>query len=174
MHLTGFRVALTRTLNDYARKNGFIKESDENLTGDDVREGLTAIISIKLREPQFEGQTKAKLGNPEARTAVEAVLGEGLQEYLEKNPTDARAILEKCVLAAKARQAAKAARETVIRKGLLEGLALPGKLADCSGREPENSELFIVEGDSAGCSAKQARDRHFQAILPLRGKILNV
>ncbi|MBI4837053.1 MAG: DNA topoisomerase (ATP-hydrolyzing) subunit B [Candidatus Portnoybacteria bacterium] len=174
MHSTGFRVALTRTLNDYARKNGFIKDSDENLTGDDVREGLTAIISVKLREPQFEGQTKAKLGNPEARTAVEAVLADGLQEYLEKNPTDARAIMEKCVLAAKARQAAKAARETVIRKGLLEGLALPGKLADCSSREPENSEIFIVEGDSAGGSAKQARDRHFQAILPLRGKILNV
>ena len=174
MHATGFRVALTRTLNDYARKNGFIKDSDENLTGDDVREGLTAIISVKLREPQFEGQTKAKLGNPEARTAVESVLADGLQEYLEKNPTDARSIMEKCVLAAKARQAAKAARETVIRKGLLEGLALPGKLADCSSREPENSEIFIVEGDSAGGSCKQARDRHFQAILPLRGKIMNV
>ena len=174
MHLTGFRAALTRTLNDYVRKNGFLKDSEENLTGDDVREGLTAVISIKLREPQFEGQTKAKLGNPEARTAVEAVVADGLQEYLEKKPADAKAILEKCILASKARQAAKAARETVIRKGLLEGLALPGKLADCSSRDPENSELFIVEGDSAGGSAKQARDRHFQAILPLRGKILNV
>jgi DNA gyrase subunit B len=174
MHLTGFRTALTRTLNDYARKNGYIKESDENLTGEDVREGLTAVISVKLREPQFEGQTKAKLGNPEARTAVEAVVAEGLQEYLEKHPTDAKSVMEKCILAAKARQAAKAARDTVIRKGLLEGLALPGKLADCSNRDPENSELFIVEGDSAGGSCKQARDRHFQAILPLRGKILNV
>ena len=174
MHLTGFRTALTRTLNDHARKNGFLKDSDENLTGDDVREGLTAIISLKLKEPQFEGQTKAKLGNPEARTAVEAVVAEGLQEYLEKHPVEARSILEKCLLAAKARQAAKAARETVIRRGLLEGLALPGKLADCSNRDPENSELFIVEGDSAGGSCKQARDRHFQAILPLRGKILNV
>jgi DNA gyrase subunit B len=174
MHLTGFRTALTRTLNDYARKNGFLKEAEENLTGEDVREGLTAIISLKLREPQFEGQTKAKLGNPEARTAVEAVVAEGLQEYLEKNPLDAKEILGKCILAAKARQAAKAARETVIRRGLLEGLALPGKLADCSNRDPENSELFIVEGDSAGGSCKQARDRHFQAILPLRGKILNV
>ena len=174
MHLTGFRTALTRTLNDYARKNGFLKETEENLTGEDVREGLTAIISLKLREPQFEGQTKAKLGNPEARTAVEAVVAEGLQEYLEKNPIDAKEILSKCILAAKARQAAKAARETVIRRGLLEGLALPGKLADCSNRDPENSELFIVEGDSAGGSCKQARDRHFQAILPLRGKILNV
>ncbi len=174
MHLTGFRTALTRTLNDYARKNSFLKDSDENLTGDDAREGLTAIISLKLKEPQFEGQTKAKLGNPEARTAVEAIVAEGLQEYLEKHPVDARSILEKCLLAAKARQAAKAARETVIRRGLLEGLALPGKLADCSNRDPENSELFIVEGDSAGGSCKQARDRHFQAILPLRGKILNV
>ena len=174
MHLTGFRTALTRTLNDYARKNGYLKESDENLTGEDVREGLTAILSIKLSEPQFGGQTKAKLGNPEARTAVESVIADGIQEYLEKHPSDARLILEKCILAAKARQAAKAARETVIRKGLLEGLALPGKLADCSSREPENAELFIVEGDSAGGSCKQARDRHFQAVLPLRCKILNV
>ena len=174
MHLTGFRTALTRTLNDYARKNGFIKSNDDNLTGEDVREGLTAVISVKLREPQFEGQTKAKLGNPEARTATEAVVAEALAEFLEKSPSDARIILEKTVLAKKAREAAKAARDTVIRKGLLEGLALPGKLADCSSREASESELFIVEGDSAGGSAKQARNRNFQAILPLRGKILNV
>ncbi len=174
MHLTGFRTALTRSLNDYARKNSFLKNSDENLTGDDVREGITAVISVKLREPQFEGQTKAKLGNPEARTAVEAVMADALEEYLEKNPNDAKEVLGKCILAAKARQAAKAAKDTVLRKGILEGLALPGKLADCSSRKPEESELFIVEGDSAGGSAKQGRDRRFQAILPLRGKILNV
>ena len=174
MHLTGFRTALTRTLNDYARKNGFIKDSDDNLTGEDVREGLTAVISVKLREPQFEGQTKAKLGNPEARTAVEAAISETLAEFLEKSPSDARGILEKTLLAKKAREAAKAARETVIRKGILEGLALPGKLADCSSKDPAESEIFIVEGDSAGGSAKQARTRNFQAILPLRGKILNV
>jgi len=174
MHLTGFRTALTRTLNDYARKNGFLKESDPNLSGEDAREGLTAVVSVKLKEPQFEGQTKAKLGNPEARTAVEAVVSDALEEFLEKHPQEARAILEKCILAAKARQAAKAARETVLRKGILEGLTLPGKLADCSSRKPEESELFLVEGDSAGGSAKSARDRRFQAILPLRGKILNV
>ncbi len=174
MHLTGFRTALTRTLNDYARKNGYIKESEDNLTGDDVREGLSLILSVKIREPQFEGQTKARLGNPEARTAVEAVIGETLAEWLEKTPADARKILEKTILASKARKAAKAARETVLRKGILEGLALPGKLADCSSKDPAESELFIVEGDSAGGSAKQGRDRRFQAILPLRGKILNV
>ncbi|MBI2055258.1 MAG: DNA topoisomerase (ATP-hydrolyzing) subunit B, partial [Candidatus Sungbacteria bacterium] len=174
MHLTGFRTALTRTLNDYARKNSFIKNDDDNLTGEDVREGLTAVISVKIREPQFEGQTKAKLGNPEARSAVETAVAETLAEFLEKNPGEARTILEKTILAKKAREAAKAARETVIRKGLLEGLALPGKLADCSNREAAESELFIVEGDSAGGSAKQARSRIFQAILPLRGKILNV
>lgn len=174
MHLTGFRTALTRTLNDYARKNGFIKESDSNLSGDDVREGLTTVVSVKLREPQFEGQTKAKLGNPEARTAVESVMSEAFSEFLERNPQEARAILEKTILAKKAREAARAARETVIRKGVLDGLALPGKLADCSSRNPEESELFIVEGDSAGGSAKQARSRQFQAILPIRGKILNV
>jgi DNA gyrase subunit B len=174
MHLTGFRTALTRSLNDYARKNGYLKNSDENLTGEDVREGLTAVISVKLREPQFEGQTKAKLGNPEARTAVESAVAYGLEEYLEKNPNDAKGILGKCLLASKARQAAKAAKDTVLRKGVLDGLALPGKLADCSSRDPEDSELFIVEGDSAGGSAKQGRDRKFQAILPLRGKILNV
>lgn len=174
MHLTGFRTALTRGLNDYARKNNFLKSADENLTGDDVREGITAVISVKLREPQFEGQTKAKLGNPEARTAVDTVVAYGLEEYLEKNPNDAKAILGTCILASKARQAAKAAKDTVLRKGILDGLALPGKLADCSSRKPEESELFIVEGDSAGGSAKQGRDRRFQAILPLRGKILNV
>ena len=174
MHLTGFRTALTKTLNDYARKNGFLKNSDEKLSGDDVREGLTAVISVKLKEPQFEGQTKARLGNPEARTAVEIVVSNGLEEFLEKNPQDAKAIMEKCFLAAKARKAARAARETVIRKGILEGLALPGKLADCSNSNPEESELFLVEGDSAAGSSKQGRDRRFQAILPLRGKILNV
>ncbi len=173
-HITGFRVALTRALNDYARKNGFLKESDENLSGDDVREGLVAVVSVKLREPQFEGQTKARLGNPEARTAVESVVGEGIQIFLEKNPQDARAVLGKAILSAKARLAAKAARETVLRKGVLDGLTLPGKLADCSSRDPDVSEIFIVEGDSAGGSAKQGRDRRFQAILPLRGKILNV
>ena len=173
MHITGFRSALTRSLNDYAKKNGFLKDK-ETFTGDDVREGLNAIISIKLPEPQFEGQTKAKLGNPEARSIVESVTKEGLDDYLDKNPQDARSICEKILLAAKARKAAKAARETVIRKGAMEGLTLPGKLADCSSRKPEESELYIVEGDSAGGSAKQGRDRSFQAILPLRGKILNV
>ncbi|MDO8443545.1 MAG: DNA topoisomerase (ATP-hydrolyzing) subunit B [Candidatus Azambacteria bacterium] len=174
MHATGFRTALTRTLNDYARKNGYVKDSEDNLTGEDAREGLTVAISVKLREPQFEGQTKAKLGNPEARTATEAVIGESLGEWLEKNPSDAKKILERTILASKARKAAKAARETVLRKGIMEGLALPGKLADCSSDDPVESELFIVEGDSAGGSAKQGRDRKFQAILPLRGKILNV
>lgn len=174
MHLTGFRTALTRTLNDYARKNGYIKESDENLTGEDVREGLTVIVSVKLREPQFEGQTKARLGNPEARTSVEAVTGPSVAEWLEKNPIDARKIIEKAVLVQKARIAAKAARDTVLRKGVLDGLTLPGKLADCSSSDPAESELFLVEGDSAGGSAKQGRDRRFQAILPLKGKILNV
>ncbi len=173
MHLTGFRAALTRTLNDYGRKNNYLKEG-EKLSGDDVREGITAVISVKIPEPQFEGQTKARLGNPEARTAVEAVMSEAFEEFLEKNPVDARKILEKAILAAKARKAARAARDTVIRKGVLEGLALPGKLADCATQNPDEAELFIVEGDSAGGSAKQGRDRHFQAILPLRGKILNV
>ncbi len=174
MHLTGFRTALTRELNDYARKNNFLKSSEENLTGEDVREGLTAVISVKIAEPQFEGQTKAKLGNPEARSAVDLVVANALEEFLEKNPGDARDILGKCLLASKARQAAKAARDTVIRKGVLDGLALPGKLADCSSRKPEECELYLVEGDSAGGSAKQGRSRKFQAILPLKGKILNV
>ncbi len=173
MHSTGFRAAITRTLNDYGKKNGFLKE-EEKLSGDDVREGVTAVVSIKIPEPQFEGQTKARLGNPEARAIVETVVAEAFEEFLEKNPTDARKILEKVILSAKARKAAKVARETVIRKGILEGMALPGKLADCASQNPEESELYIVEGDSAGGSAKQGRDRHFQAILPLRGKILNV
>ncbi len=174
MHAIGFRTALTRALNSYARENGFLKEEDENLIGEDVREGLIAAVSVKLREPQFEGQTKAKLGNPEARSAVEAVMFQSFKEFLELNKEDARRILEKCLLAAKARQAAKAARETVLRKGILEGGGLPGKLADCQSRDPLQSELYIVEGDSAGGSAKMGRDRRFQAILPLRGKILNV
>lgn len=173
MHITGFRSALTRGLNDFAKKNNYLKDG-EALTGEDVREGLTSVISVKLPEPQFEGQTKAKLGNPEARTAVESVMGAALEEYLDKNPSDARQIFEKIFLAAKARKAARAARDTVIRKGAMEGMMLPGKLADCSSRKPEESELFIVEGESAGGSAKQGRDRRFQAILPLRGKLLNV
>jgi DNA gyrase subunit B len=173
-HISGFRTALTRCLNDYARREGFLKEKDENFTGDDVREGLTAVVSVKIRTPQFEGQTKAKLGNPEAKNAVEAAVSESLADYLERYPQDARAIVENCLLATKARLAAKAARQTVLRKGVLEGLALPGKLADCLSKKPEDSELYIVEGESAGGSAKQARDRGFQAILPLRGKILNV
>jgi len=174
MHSTGFRSALTRALNDYSRKNGFLKGDEANLSGDDVRDGLTAVISVKLPEPQFEGQTKAKLGNPEARTIVETVFADAFQEWLEKNPNDAKSILGKCILAQKARKAARAARDTVIRKGILDGMTLPGKLTDCSSKEPEESELFIVEGESAGGSAKQGRDRRFQAILPLRGKILNV
>jgi DNA gyrase subunit B len=173
-HLTGFRTALTKTFNEYARKNGLLKEDDENLTGEDIREGLTAVVSVKIENPQFEGQTKSKLGNPEAKVAVEAVVSEAILDFFEKNPSDARAILQKCILAQKARKAAKAARETVLRKGILEGLSLPGKLADCTTKNPEEAELFIVEGESAGGSSRQARDRHFQAILPLRGKILNV
>jgi DNA gyrase subunit B len=173
-HLTGFRTALTRSLNDYARKNNHLKEGEDNLSGEDVRDGFTGVISVKIKEPQFEGQTKAKLGNPEAKTAVEQVVSDGLDDFFERNPQDARIILEKCFLAAKARKAARAARQTVLRKGALDGLALPGKLADCASRRPEESELYIVEGESAGGSSRQARDRHFQAILPLRGKILNV
>jgi len=176
MHLTGFKTSLTRILNDYARKNSYLKEKEDNLTGDDVREGLVAIVSIKIASAvlQFEGQTKAKLGNPEARGAVETAMGIEFTDWLDKNPTDARAIMEKVLLAAKARVAAKAARDTVLRKGALDGFSLPGKLSDCSSRSAEESELFIVEGESAGGSAKQGRNRNFQAILPLRGKILNV
>ncbi len=173
-HLTGFRSALTRVLNDYARRNKLIGEKEENLTSEDVKEGLTAVISVKLRNPQFEGQTKAKLGNAEMRNIVSTIVYETLQEFLEEHPQDARNIIGKVALAARAREAARAARETVIRKGVLDGFALPGKLADCQSRDPKESELFIVEGDSAGGSAKQGRARSFQAILPLRGKILNV
>ena len=173
-HVAGFRTALTRSINAYARNKGYLKEKDGNLSGDDVREGLTTVISIKIREPQFEGQTKGKLGNMEAKTAVEAVLGDAFLIFLEEHPKDAEAIIGKCVLAAKARAAAKIARDTILRKGALEGFTLPGKLADCSSRHAEESELFIVEGDSAGGSAKQGRDREHQAILPLRGKVLNV
>ncbi|MFA6098246.1 MAG: DNA topoisomerase (ATP-hydrolyzing) subunit B [Patescibacteria group bacterium] len=174
MHLTGFRTALTRTINSFARKQGYLKEKDENLTSEDMREGLTAVISVKLRDPQFEGQTKAKLGNVEVKSAVDTVTSEGLMSFLEENPKDAEAIIGKCVLASRARLAARSARESVLRKGALEGMTLPGKLADCSSRNKDECEIYIVEGDSAGGSAKQGRDRNFQAILPLRGKILNV
>ncbi len=173
-HLTGFRSALTRLINDFARKGGFLKESEPNLTGDDIREGLTAVVSVKIRDPQFEGQTKGKLGNTEARTAVESVVSEALQDYLERYPQDTKAIIEKSVLSYKARKAAKAAKETILRKGVLDGLSLPGKLSDCTSRRPEESEIYIVEGESAGGSSRQARNRRYQAILPLRGKILNV
>ncbi len=174
MHLVGFKTALTRTLNNYARNKGYLKDKDDNLTGEDTREGLTAVISVKLKDPQFEGQTKAKLGNAEVRPLVETVTGDSLAVFLEENPRDAEAIIGKCLLASRARAAARAARETVLRKGALDGFTLPGKLADCSSGDPKESEIFIVEGDSAGGSAKQGRDRRFQAILPLRGKILNV
>jgi DNA gyrase subunit B len=173
-HLTGFRSALTRVINDYANKNKLLKEDEPNLTGEDIREGLTAIISVKLAEPQFEGQTKAKLGNPEIKTVVESVVGEGLSLYLEEHPAEAKAIVEKCITAAKAREAARKARDLIIRKSSLDTGTLPGKLADCSEKEPSLRELYLVEGDSAGGSAKQGRNRRFQAILPLRGKILNV
>ncbi len=174
MHLQGFRTALTRTLNKYARDKGFLKEKDDNLTSDDTKEGITAVVSVKLKEPQFEGQTKAKLGNAEVKPIVETVLAEALQNFLEENPRDAEGIISKCLLAQKARTAARIARDSVLRKGAFDGLTLPGKLADCSSRDPKNTEIYIVEGDSAGGSAKQGRDRRFQAILPLRGKILNV
>ena len=173
-HVIGFRTALTRTLNSYARGHNLLKEKDENLTGDDVREGLTAVISVKMPDPQFEGQTKAKLGNAEIKTYVEQAFGTAFSDFLEENPKDAEAIIGKCVLSAMARLAARSARATILRKGALEGATLPGKLADCSSNKPEECELYIVEGDSAGGSAKQGRDRRFQAILPLRGKILNV
>ncbi|MDD3793360.1 MAG: DNA topoisomerase (ATP-hydrolyzing) subunit B [Candidatus Gracilibacteria bacterium] len=172
-HLTGFRMALTRTINKYARDKGILKEKDQNLTNDDVIEGLTCVISVKVVDPQFEGQTKGKLGTPEARGAVDAVFAEKFLEFLEEDPNSAKKIIEKVFLAAKARLAARAARDTVIRKGALEGMTLPGKLSDCSSKDPQKSELYIVEGDSAGGSAKQGRDREHQAILPLKGKILN-
>ncbi|TSC69293.1 MAG: DNA gyrase subunit B [Parcubacteria group bacterium Gr01-1014_56] len=173
-HVTGFRTALTRTLNAYARKGNGLKESEENFTGEDVLEGLTAVVSVKMREIQFEGQTKGKLGSVEARGAVETAFGEALAMFFEENPDDARAIISKAALALKARKAAKAAKDSVLRKGALEGMSLPGKLADCQSKLASESELFVVEGDSAGGSAKQGRDRRTQAILPLRGKILNV
>ena len=172
-HLTGLRAAVTRTINDYARRSGLLKEADPNFTGDDTREGLTAIISIKHPDPQFESQTKVKLMNPEAQTLAQQVVGDRFSTFLEENPSAGKAIVQKCLTSARARDAAKKARDLVIRKSALESLTLPGKLADCSERDPEKTELYLVEGESAGGSAKQGRDRHFQAVLPLRGKILN-
>ncbi|MEC8912142.1 MAG: DNA topoisomerase (ATP-hydrolyzing) subunit B [Chloroflexota bacterium] len=173
-HVTGFRSALTRVLNDYGRKQKLIKDNEPNLSGEDVREGVTAVISVKLKDPQFEGQTKNKLGNPEARTQVETVLGEALQIFLEDNPREGRAIIDKCMTSQRAREAARKARELIIRKNAMDGGGLPGKLADCSEKNPELCEIYLVEGDSAGGTAKMGRDRRFQAILPLWGKILNV
>jgi DNA gyrase subunit B len=173
-HVTGFRAALTSSLNDWARRAGVLKEADGNLSGDDVREGLTAVISVKLTDPQFEGQTKAKLGNAEVKGQVQTAVSESLGQYLDENPADGRRIIEKCLTAARAREAARKARDLVLRKGALEGMSLPGKLADCQERDPSRSEIYLVEGDSAGGSAKAGRDRRFQAILPMFGKMLNV
>ncbi len=173
-HVTGFRAALTSSLNDWARRAGVLKDNDGNLSGDDVREGLTAVISVKLTDPQFEGQTKAKLGNAEVKGQVQTAVSESLGQYLDENPGDGRKIIEKCLTSARAREAARKARDLVIRKGALDGMSLPGKLADCQERDPAQSEIYIVEGDSAGGSAKQGRNRRFQAVLPLRGKLLNV
>lgn len=172
-HLAGFKTALTRVMNDYGRRFGHLKESDKNLSGDDIREGLTAVVSVKISEPQFEGQTKTKLGNSEARSAVDSISGEGISTFLEENPEVGKIIIEKALLASRAREAARRARE-LTRKSVLERSSLPGKLADCSSKDPKECEIYIVEGDSAGGSAKQGRDRKFQAILPLRGKIMNV
>ncbi|MDH3324825.1 MAG: DNA topoisomerase (ATP-hydrolyzing) subunit B [Candidatus Peregrinibacteria bacterium] len=172
-HLTGFSMSLTRIMNKYARENGMLKEKDPNFTNEDVREGLTAIVSVKVPEPQFEGQTKSKLGNSEVRGITDKVFSAKFAEFLAENPNEAKSVISKCALATRARLAARAARDTVIRKGALEGMTLPGKLADCASKNPDESEIYIVEGDSAGGSAKQGRDRHTQAILPLRGKILN-
>ncbi len=174
MHVTGFKMALTRVLNDYAKKNNLIKEKDGGMTSEDLKEGLTAVVSVKLRNPQFEGQTKSKLGNAEVRGIVSGVTSEGIVEFLEKNPADAKSMIDKCLLTVRARIAARAAKDAVLRKGALEGMTLPGKLADCSTKDAAISELYIVEGDSAGGSAKQGRNRMFQAILPLRGKLVNV
>ena len=173
-HVVGFRNALTKTFNDYARKNKLLKDNEPNLSGEDIREGLTAIISVKIEDPQFEGQTKQKLGNSEARGAVDSVVSKQLEIYLEQNPAVAKMVIEKSVMAQRAREAARKARDLTRRKSALDGMSLPGKLADCSDKNPENCEIYIVEGDSAGGSAKTARDRSTQAILPLRGKILNV
>ena len=173
-HETGFKSALTRVINDYAHKYKFLKEDDKNLSGDDTREGLTCVISVKLTEAQFEGQTKTKLGNSEVRGIVDSIVSEGLNEYFEEHPDITKKILDKAVMASRAREAARKARELTRRKNALEVSSLPGKLADCSVKDPEHCEIFIVEGDSAGGSAKQGRDRRFQAILPIRGKILNV
>ena len=172
-HLTGLRSALTRVINDYAHRNNILKDTDPNFSGDDTREGLTAIVSVKVPDPQFESQTKVKLMNPEVQTFVTQIVGEGFSTFMDENPSAARTIISKCLTSARARDAARKARDLVIRKSALESMTLPGKLADCSERDNGRTELFIVEGDSAGGSAKQGRDRHFQAILPLRGKILN-
>ena len=173
-HIVGFRNALTKTFNDYARKNKLLKDSEPNLSGDDIREGLTAIVSVKIEDPQFEGQTKQKLGNSEARGAVDSVVSKQLEIFLEQNPSVAKTTIEKSVLAQRAREAARKARDLTRRKSALDSMSLPGKLADCSDKDPKNCEIYIVEGDSAGGSAKTARNRATQAILPLRGKILNV